>query len=105
MTARLHPDDIEAIAEAVAIKLHSRAASPPAGCVARGKVPVRERRERAHGPYRKVNTWRVVIVAANGGRCTETFASEKDARSRITEFEREFTSRTIASAVDAYLAA
>jgi integrase len=66
---------------------------------------VRERREKAHGPYRKRNSWRVIIVAANGSRCTETFASEAAATARIAEFEREFTSRTIRVAVDAYVAA
>lgn len=66
---------------------------------------MRERREKAHGPYRKRNSWRVIVVTANGGRCTETFESEAAAKSRIAEFEREFTSRTIANAVDAYLAA
>jgi hypothetical protein len=66
---------------------------------------VRERTERAHGPYRRGDSWRVIIVTAGGSRCTETFASERQATARIAEYEREFTSRSIGAAVEAYLAA
>jgi integrase/recombinase XerC len=65
----------------------------------------KERRETVHGPYKRKNRWRLVITAANDRRCTESFASEAEALERKASFQREIEQRTIAAAVEAYLAA
>ncbi len=61
------------------------------------------RRERVHGPYREGNRWRIIVVAATGKRCAETFASEREATKRVAEFQAQLANRTIDVAVAAYL--
>lgn len=66
---------------------------------------MRERHERCHGPYRAANQWRVICVGASGDRRSELFASEREAIAFIGAFRRKAETRTIAVAVEAYLAA
>jgi integrase len=65
---------------------------------------MRERRDRAYGPYRHRNRWRVVVVGADGSRVTATFASKETARRRIQEISSEAIGRTVDDAIEAYLA-
>ena len=65
----------------------------------------KERRESVHGPYERKNKWRLVITAANNRRSTESFESEAAALERKASFQRKIEQRTIAAAVEAYLAA
>lgn len=65
---------------------------------------MRERRDRAYGPYKHRNKWRVVVVGADGVRATATFASEATARQRVAEVNAEAIGRTVSSAIEAYLA-
>jgi integrase/recombinase XerC len=64
----------------------------------------KERRETVNGPYERKNRWRLVITAANNRRCTESFESEAAALERKASYQREIEQRTIAAAVEAYLA-
>lgn len=65
----------------------------------------KERRESVNGPYRRGDLWRIVVKAANNRRTTESFASEAEALERKAAYQRDIEQRTIASAVEAYLAA
>lgn len=65
---------------------------------------MRERHERCHGPYRAANQWRVICVGASGARRSQLFASEREAIAFIGAFRRNAETRTIAVAVEAYIA-
>lgn len=65
---------------------------------------MREKRDRAYGPYKHRNKWRVVLVGADGERTTATFASEVVARKRVAEVNAEAIGRTVTNAIEAYLA-
>lgn len=65
---------------------------------------MREGRDRIYGPYEEPNgRWRVVVVAAGGGRSSETRESEAAARALIEALNAESEGRTVSSAVDAFL--
>lgn len=65
---------------------------------------MRERHERAHGPYPAGNQWRVICVGASGARDSRYFESERQARDFVAAFRKSAETRTIAVAVEAYLA-
>ena len=65
---------------------------------------MRERRERAHGPYRHGKRWRIILVGMDGRRSVETFASEAAAIKGLDDARGHVDGRTIAGAVDLYLA-
>lgn len=65
---------------------------------------MRERRERAHGPYRHGKRWRVVLVRLDGERSVEAFESEAAALKAIDDARGHVDGRTLAGAVDLYLA-
>lgn len=65
---------------------------------------MRERQERAYGPYRRGNTWRVVEVATSGARTTASFESEARAREHIADYNDEATGRTVSGCLDLYVA-
>lgn len=65
---------------------------------------MRESKERVHGPYRHGNRWRVVLVRVDGERSVETFASEAAAAKAAADLRGEIDGRTLAGAVDLYLA-
>ena len=64
---------------------------------------MRERTERAHGPYRRGNKWRVVETSATGAKSTCSFESEAEALAYIAEYHSEAQGRTVSAAVDAYV--
>jgi len=64
----------------------------------------KERRETVNGPYERYGRFRLVITTANNRRSTETFASEAAALERKAAYQRSIEQRTIAAAVEAYLA-
>lgn len=66
---------------------------------------MRTRTERAHGPYPVGNQWRVIRVGADGSRGSRYFASEREAKQYLDTFRRNAETRTIAVAVEAYIAA
>jgi integrase len=65
---------------------------------------MRERRDRAYGPYKHRDKFRVVVVRADGERITATFASETVARQRVDEVNAEAIGRTVNAAIDAFMA-
>lgn len=65
---------------------------------------MRERRDRAYGPYEHRNKWRVVLVGADGERTTATFTSEATATKRVAEVNAEAIGRTVSGAIDEYMA-
>ncbi len=65
---------------------------------------MRERRDRAYGPYRHRDKWRVIVVRADGERITATFASQAVARQRVDEVNAEAVGRTVTGAIDAFMA-
>ena len=66
---------------------------------------MRDFKERVHGPYRRGNKWRIIVVTSPDDRCVESFESESEATARISSFERDIATRTIGASVEAYLAA
>jgi len=64
----------------------------------------REKRDRAYGPYKHRNKWRVVVVGADGERTTATYTSEAVARQRVAEVNAEAIGRTVSDAIEAYMA-
>jgi hypothetical protein len=65
---------------------------------------MREKRDRAYGPYPHRNKFRVIVVGADGSRTTATYKSEAIARQRIAEVNTEAVGRTVSNAIDAYIA-
>jgi integrase len=65
---------------------------------------MRERTDKAYGPYKHRDKWRVVVVRADGERVTATFASEAVARQRVVEVNAEAVGRTVNGAIEVYLA-
>lgn len=65
---------------------------------------MREQHERAHGPYPVGNQWRVITIGADGTRGSRYFETEREARDYVGIFRRNAETRTVAVAVDAYLA-
>lgn len=65
---------------------------------------MRERRDRAYGPYPHRDKFRVVLVRADGERATATFTSQAVAKQRVDQVNTEAVGRTVTSAIDAYLA-
>lgn len=63
----------------------------------------RDSNERAHGPYRHGQRWRVVYVGANGERKVVSFATFAEADGEVREAQRQAGGRTVDSAVTAYL--
>jgi integrase len=63
----------------------------------------RERREQAHGPYRRGRKWRVVETSAAGARSTVSFESETEALEYIAKFNDEAEGRTLSGVIDEYL--
>jgi integrase len=63
---------------------------------------VRERREKAHGPYQRGRTWRVVETSATGARSTCSFKTREEALDYIAEFNDEAEGRTVSGVIDAY---
>lgn len=59
--------------------------------------------ERAHGPYRHGQRWRVVLVAADGARRYRSFTSEALALKYVALWQDETDGRTVSGAVDLYL--
>jgi integrase len=70
---------------------------------------VRERHRKFHGPYRRGSKWRVVAVREDGARGVRSFDDEDAAKKWIANNARAYAKlaevRTIAAAVEAYLAA
>lgn len=64
---------------------------------------MRERKEKAHGPYRRGRKWRVVETSATGARATCSFASEALALAYIADFNDEAEGRTVSGVIDVYL--
>lgn len=64
---------------------------------------MRERTEKAHGPYRRGKKWRVVETAANGARSTCSFKTEAEALDYIADFNDEAEGRTVSGVLDDYL--
>jgi integrase len=65
---------------------------------------MRQRQEKAHGPYQRGSKWRVVEVAATGARSTISFESEAEAIEYISGFTAEATGRTVSVAIDEFIA-
>jgi integrase len=65
---------------------------------------MRERRDKAYGPYKHRDKWRVIVVGADGTRTTATFASEAVARQRVNEVNAQAVGRTVSAAIDAFMA-
>jgi integrase len=65
---------------------------------------MRERRDRAYGPYKHRDKFRVVVVRADGERITATFASQAVAKQRVDEVNAEAVGRTVSAAIDAFMA-
>lgn len=65
---------------------------------------MRERRDRAYGPYKHRDKWRVVVIRADGERITATYTSQAVAKQRVDEVNAEALGRTVSAAIDAYLA-
>lgn len=63
----------------------------------------RERTERAHGPYKHGTRWRVVLVAADGKRCLESFETRIAAQRFLDEANRQAEGRSVSQAVAAFL--
>lgn len=66
---------------------------------------MREKRDRAYGPYPHRKKFRVVVVGADGVRATATFKSEALAKQRVAEVNAEAIGRTVSDAIEAFLAA
>lgn len=64
----------------------------------------RQSGDRAYGPYRHRDRWRVIVIGADGVRTTATYASKARAYERIAEVNAETSERTVSDAIDAYLA-
>jgi integrase len=64
---------------------------------------MRERTERAHGPYEHRKRWRVVLVAADGTRRRRSFASREKALAYLALWQDETDGRTLSAAVDQYV--
>lgn len=58
--------------------------------------------ERAYGPYRERNQWRVVVVGADGRRASQTLASEAAAQRIIDEVNARAAGRTVIGAIEEY---
>lgn len=65
---------------------------------------MREKRDRAYGPYKHRDKWRVVVIGADGIRTAATYASKARACERIVEVNEETSERTVSDAIDAYMA-
>jgi len=66
---------------------------------------MRERHERCHGPYPTAgHQFRIITVGADGSRGSRLFESEREALDYKAAFQRNAETRTIATAVDAYIA-
>jgi integrase len=65
---------------------------------------MREKRDRAYGPYPHRNKFRVIVVGADGVRVTSTYSSEATARRIVAEVNAEAIGRTVSGAIEAYLA-
>jgi integrase len=65
---------------------------------------MRERRDRAYGPYKHRDKFRVVVVRADGERINATFASQAVAKQRVDEVNAEAVGRTVSAAIDAFMA-
>lgn len=65
---------------------------------------MRERRDKAYGPYPHRNKFRVVVVGADGTRATATYASEAIAKQRVAEVNAEAIGRTVNGAIEAFFA-
>ncbi len=63
---------------------------------------MRERTEKAHGPYRRGRRWRVVETSATGARSTCSFASEELALEYLADFNDEAEGRTVSGVIDAF---
>ncbi len=64
---------------------------------------MRERQDRAYGPYKRGRLWRVVESTAAGEKSTCSFASEKLALEYIAEYNDEAHGRTMSGVLDEYL--
>lgn len=64
---------------------------------------MREKRDRAYGPYPHRDKWRVVVVGADGERATATYASQAVAKQRVAEVNAEAIGRTVSDAIEQYL--
>lgn len=64
---------------------------------------MRDRKERAHGPYQHGRRFRVVIVGANGRKRYRSFEEEGLARAYVATFQTQTDSRTVKVAVDAFI--
>lgn len=65
---------------------------------------MRERTDRAYGPYKHRDKFRVVVVRADGERITATFASEAVAKQRVAEVNAAAVGRTVSAAIEAFMA-
>lgn len=65
---------------------------------------MREKRDRAYGPYPNRDKFRVVVVGADGSRTSASYKSEATARQRIAEVNTEAVGRTVSNAIEMYLA-
>lgn len=63
----------------------------------------REKRDRAYGPYKHRDKWRVVVIGADGIRTAATYASKARACERIAEVNEETSERTVKGAIESYL--
>lgn len=61
-------------------------------------------RERAYGPYKHRNKFRVVVIGADGIRVTSTYSSEETASRIVAEVNAETVGRTVSDAIEAFLA-
>lgn len=65
---------------------------------------MRERRDRAYGPYKHRGKWRVVVVGADGERATATYKDFETAKRRVAEVNAEALGRTVSDAIEQYIA-
>lgn len=65
---------------------------------------MRERRDRAYGPYKHRDVWRVVLIGADGSRTTATYESRKEAEKRVADYNAAESGRTVSGAIDQFLA-
>lgn len=59
--------------------------------------------ERAYGPYKHRNRWRVVVIRADGGRVTGSYKSLAAAEKAIADVLAKADGRTVSAAVDLYV--
>jgi integrase len=65
---------------------------------------MREKRDRAYGPYPHRDKFRVVVVGADGVRATATYTSKAVAEQRVAEVNAEAIGRSVSDAIEAFLA-